>query len=403
MNQQLRDEMAERKQVEMERERLVEQLREANERLVVTSLRLQEQVEEARRRASQLETIIESIADGVFLCDKEGRIIDVNKAGLRLIGLSKKEETLLPLVDYLALLRLRHPDGRPIAMEELALSRALRGETIRGYEEIARHPQTKRDIYLLVSAAPVRDAEGNVIGAVEVISDITRMREFDKLIDEFISVAAHELKTPVAIMKGYAQALLRAVEEISPQRRKMLEAINRGADRIDRIVKDLLDISRLHVGRMELARERIDLSDLVEDVADRMALTTTRHRIRVVKAEPIVVEGDRARIEQVLINLLDNAIKYSPKGGDIDLTVAVRNHQAVVSVRDYGVGIPKEKQDHIFERFYRAHAGTPYDFGGMGVGLYISREIILRHGGKMWFQSEEGKGSTFYFSLPLPG
>ncbi|MCL5957772.1 MAG: PAS domain S-box protein [Chloroflexi bacterium] len=379
--------ITERKRAEAERERLLTEVEQL--------------AETAQQRASELEAVVESIADEVFVCDKEGRIVDLNQSALKLIGLTRKEEALRPMVDYLHLLKLRHPDGRPVNAEELASSRALRGEIVRDYEEIARELPTQRDVYLLVSAAPIRDLEGNIVGAVQVLSDITRIKELDRLKDQFISVAAHELKTPVAVMKGYAQALLRRVEEFPPQCRKMLGAINRGADRLDMIVKDLLDISRLHLGYLELAKERIELPKLVEEVVDRMALTTAKHRIRVVKAEPVLVQGDRGRLEQVLINLIDNAIKYSPKGGDIDLEVAVLDHDAVVSIKDYGVGIPKEKQGRIFERFYRAHIGTPYDYGGMGVGLSISLEIVSRHGGRMWFESEEGRGSTFYFSLPL--
>ena len=237
----------------------------------------------------------------------------------------------------------------------------------------------------------------------ELVINYTRIREVDKLKDEFISVAAHELKTPVTIMKGYAQALLRTTEDIPLPRCKMLDAINRGADRIDRIIVDLLDVSRLQLGHLELAKEGIDLPALVEDVRHRLASTTTEHHIRMVKAVPAVVQGDRDRLEQVLLNLIDNAIRYSPGGGEVDLEVAVRGDEAVVSVRDHGVGIPRAKQARIFERLYRAHTGTPYDYGGMGVGLYISREIITRHGGEMWFESEEGRGSVFQFSLPLRG
>lgn len=389
------------KRAELERERLLEQLQKVNEQLVVTSIRAKEQADAAQRRATELETIIDSLADGVFLCNKDGHIVDVNKAGLQLIGVGEKETPQRTLVDYLRLLNLRHPNGRPLAMEEMALARALEGEVVRNLEEIAQDLRTRRDINLLVSASPVRNREGEIVGAVEIVSDITRIRELDKLKDEFISVAAHELKTPVAIMKGYAQALLRLDKEMTVDRRRMLEAINRGAGRIDRIVKDLLDISRLHLGRLTMLTEKIDLSDMVDEVVARMALTTNKHRFTVVRTETALIQGDRERLEQALISLLDNAIKYSPQGGEVLVAIDIRDREAVVSVRDTGIGIPKEKQADIFQPFYRAHTGTPYDYGGMGVGLYISREIITRHGGKMWFESEEDKGSTFYFSLPL--
>ena len=222
--------------------------------------------------------------------------------------------------------------------------------------------------------------------------------------DLLIRVAAHELKTPVAIMKGYADLLLRGREQLPVASRGALEAIERGAVRIDDIVKELLDLSLLHLGQMELRRERVDLSALVEIVTGRMALTTHRHRIRVVESEPVVVQADRVRIEQVLGKLLDNAVRYSPRGGDVEVRLVVRDGAAVVSVRDRGIGIPTEKQARVFQRFYRPHTDTPYDYGGMGVGLYISREIVARHGGAMWFESTEGEGSTFCFRLPIqPG
>ena len=126
-----------------------------------------------------------------------------------------------------------------------------------------------------------------------------------------------------------------------------------------------------------------------------------KHRIRVVRATPVVVQGDRDRLQDMTMQLLENAVKYSPGGGDIDVAVDLLNDEATVSVTDHGVGIPRAKQARIFERFYRAHTGTPYDYGGMGVGLYIAKEIIQDHGGRMWFDSEEGHGSTFRFSLPV--
>ncbi len=355
----------------------------------------------SQQRASELEAILDGIADGVFVCDTEGRIIEVNDAAVRITGMSRAQYAHSQEAVLLQLLDLRHPDGRPIGKDELVLSRALSGEVIRGFEKVATNPQTHRQIHFLISAAPLKDREGRTFGAVAVLSDITSIRELDRLKDQFITVAAHELKTPVAIMKGYAQGLLRTSEDMPPSRRRMLEAINRGSDRIDSIVEDLLDISRLRVGHLELTKGRVDLPELVQEVVDRTDLTSPQHRVRVARTEPVVIHADRYRLDQVLTNLIDNAMRYSPVGGDIDVEVTVRDGQAAVSVRDYGVGIPKEKHKHIFERFYRAHTGTPFDYGGMGVGLYICKEIIARHGGKIWFESEEGKGSAFYFSLPV--
>jgi two-component system, OmpR family, sensor histidine kinase VicK len=236
---------------------------------------------------------------------------------------------------------------------------------------------------------------------VAVDRDVTEMVEFDLSKDQFIRVAAHELKTPIAIMKGYAQLLLRSSDKLPPAMIGSLAAVERGANRIDHIVNDLLDLSQLQVGRMDLKPEKIDLAELVEVVTQRVALTTKRHELRVLEAEPVVVRGDRTRLEQVLANLLDNAIRYSPRGGKIEVSLTVSDGTADVSVRDHGVGIPANKQARVFECFYRPHTDTPYDYGGMGVGLFVSREIVRRHGGTMSLVSKEGSGSVFSFRLPV--
>ncbi|MEW5848811.1 MAG: HAMP domain-containing sensor histidine kinase [Myxococcota bacterium] len=222
------------------------------------------------------------------------------------------------------------------------------------------------------------------------------MLEFDHLKDQFIEVAAHELKTPVAIMKGHAQALLRGI----PARPQFLQAISRGADRIERIVNDLLLLSALGLHKLELRTEPVDLGALVQASVLRAA-EGAGQRVRLGHADRALTRGDPKRLTQVVDQVLDNAVKYSPGGGDVEASVDVQDHQAVISVRDHGVGIPSSKQARIFERFYRAHSGTPYDSAGMGVGLYLAREIVALHGGRIWFESEEMRGSTFHIALPL--
>ncbi len=355
----------------------------------------------AGQRAAELQSVLENMIDAVFVCDLQGRITLTNEGGVRLLGLSSRAEVERGLGELIERLRIRHPDGRSVIPSELPLARALQGEAVTLEDELVYNSRLQRDIYLRSNASPLRDDRGRIVGAVQVARDVTELTELDRLKDQFITVAAHELKTPVTIMKGYAQALLRGDEGIPPERRKMLESVDHGANRIDGVVNDLLDISRLHQGQLELTKGKIDLAQLVGQVVERMAPTAAKHQLRVASAEPLVVEGDRDRLEQVVATLIDNAIRYSPSGGRIEIKVERGDHEAVLSVRDHGVGIPADRQARIFQRFYRAHTGTPYDYGGMGVGLYISREIVFRHGGRMWFESEEGKGSTFQFTLPL--
>lgn len=264
---------------------------------------------------------------------------------------------------------------------------------------------------------PSRDAAGRIVGVVSYSRDITERKraeeererllaeslELDRLKDQFLLVAAHELKTPLTIMRANAQALLRGADEVPPERHRMVDAVVRGCDRMNAIVQDLLDISRLQSGQLELRMERVALHEYVEQVIDRMSYLTPGRTVRIVSADPATVYADPEHLEQVLANLLDNAVRYSPGGGDVEVAVAAVDGQAVVSVRDRGVGIPIDRQNGVFQRFFRAHTQTPHDYGGMGVGLHISREIIARHGGRMWFESVENEGSAFYFSLPLRG
>lgn len=370
----LEKEIAERKQAEAERERLL----------------------------AELDAIIQNLPAGVFIHDLDGRVVRSNPAAGSIIGYSADELNLMA-AQRGAVLEWVKEDATPLRPEELPLFGALTGESpasvVAGFRRSGQAPWK----WIHLNSMPIRTSDGKGVGAITVFVDITALRELDQIKDEFIAVAAHELKTPIAIMKGYAQVLLMKGVDLSPKYRKIVNSINAGADRITRIVNDLLDISQLHQGQLHLALEIIDLPELVGEVADTMALTTDKHNIQVVRAEPVAVQGDRGRLEQVLVNLVSNGIKYSPGGGDIDLEVAVQGGEAVVSVRDKGVGIPNAKQDRIFDRFYRAHNSTPHDYGGIGVGLYIVREIVSRHGGRTWFESEEDKGSTFYFSLPLRG
>ncbi len=381
-------------------EDLTSRVKSANEQLVQANLQSQELATLAGRRAAELEAIIANIADAVFVCDPKGKITFINSAGQQMIGDHGQGE-VTSLVEYISALKPRHLDGQPIHRRDLAISKALRGEVVRGVEEIVLDARLRRDRYILASAAPVRDPEARFLGAVEVLSDITRMKELDLLKDQFITVAAHEIKTPVTAIKGFAQTLARTPDACAPKYRRAIETIVQQSDRIDALVKDFLDVSGMRWGRVKLSPERIDLTALVTEEVARKAATAPRHHLVVSRKDPVSVQGDRERLNQVLENLLDNAIKFSPQGGEVEVQVRREADRAVVSVRDHGVGIPKERQSHLFDRFYRAHIGTPYDYGGLGVGLYISREIVRQHGGEIWFESEEGKGSTFYFSLPL--
>jgi PAS domain S-box-containing protein len=351
---------------------------------------------EARHRTS-----LESMADALFLIDSRGKIVEANRASLKLLGLNVGR-TPADVRQLIELFDIRHPDGSRVTWEELPSQRALYGQTVRE-EEYQLRCMSGELLHISVTASPVVMGEGvRPELAVVVMRDLTELKRLERMRDEFLSTAAHELKTPITSIKGYAQLLNRwAPGGHEPREGKAFQVLNRQSDRLNELVQELLEVSRLQLGRLNLRRQRFDLCELVDEVLERMRGVSAQHRLVFEHDGPVTVDADWDRLDQVLSNLLDNAIKFSPDGGIIQVSVTTRDATAVVSVRDQGMGIPQERQGQLFERFYRAHEGLASDRGGMGIGLHLSEQLMQRHGGRLWFESEEGKGSTFSFSLAL--
>lgn len=354
----------------------------------------------SQARAGELRSVFDTMLEGVVVFDRKRCITQINQAARDLLARLGVSPALLEHPAELIKQLDGEATGRELGEEDLPVTRALAGEPSR---ITIRYPDTveRKEIHLTLGAAPLRNAEGAIVGALAVASDITEALELDRLKDQFIRVIAHELKTPVTIVKGYARAIADALgRELSPSIARMVDALNRGADRIDRMVCELLDAQQLAVGRLHIVEERIDLHDLVQEAVDTAARKTSRHRVRLLRAEPVTLSGDRERLREVMRILLDNAVRYSPAGGDVEVDLTVSDGGAVVAVHDQGVGIARARQPRIFERFYRAHTDTPYDFGGTGLGLYVAKTLVELHQGTMWFESTEGQGSTFSFRLP---
>lgn len=353
---------------------------------------------EVQRERGRLQAVLDTAPVGiVFLSAPDIRPLLSNKAAETILG-----RPLVPvgLGDMPGHYGIRRPSGEPFPPEDLPISRSLRGQISTGVEMLVSQP-SGRQVFILMNSAPLRDAEGEIVGVILAFQDITPIKEQERLRDEFISAAAHELRTPVTTIKGYAQLMRQWV----PYRRRqaeVVEAINTQTDRINRRVQEMLEGIRLRKAPPELLRVRFDLGELASEAVRRMQAMTDSHRLLLEIEGPAPVKADQERIEEVLVSLLDNAIKYSPKGGDIEVRVWTDKGEALVSVRDHGVGIPREREPHIFEPFYEAvPSGAPGYRGVVALSLYLSKLTIERHRGRIWFESEEGKGSTFYFSLPL--
>jgi PAS domain S-box-containing protein len=309
--------------------------------------------------------------------------------------------------------------GRACSPETWATVRAAsHGEAVYSHQEVIRQPGGKQ-IPVLVHAVPLSAAaqwqesdqpeETREILVLTIHQDVTPLKEAEYLKDEFIGVAAHELRTPMAVLKS-ASSMLRVQTarghgpQLADWQSEALQEIEQATNRLTDLTEDLLDVTRLQAGRLLLRRLPADLVALVNRVVAQLQTLSPHHRLNVQTAgAPLLVSLDSSRMEQVLLNIVGNAIKYSPRGGVVVVTVweEERRREANVSVQDEGIGIPLHQQAQIFGRFMRADNARAAGIHGSGLGLYLCRELVDGHEGRVWFQSTEGQGTTFFLTLPL--
>jgi signal transduction histidine kinase len=296
--------------------------------------------------------------------------------------------------------------------EEYILDKIGRGERVESFETIRRRKDGTL-INISVTISPIRNSSGRIIGASKIARDITQQKAAQEKLriysekleqlnyykDEFISLASHELKTPITVIRANLQLTQMALEN-SPDQAFVNKALL-SIDKLAALVSEMLDISKIQSGKLELHMMPFPAAQLVEDCIENIGIAHTSHEIiNQSDLEGVMIEGDQQRLEQVLINLMTNAIKYSPDGNRIILTAEVEGDQLHVSVKDFGIGIPADQMDKVFTRFFRVE-DLKKSYAGLGIGLYISKEIVERHNGRIWAESELGKGSTFHFTVPL--
>jgi two-component system, OmpR family, phosphate regulon sensor histidine kinase PhoR len=346
---------------------------------------------------AELRATVDGMADCVLVVDERGVIVEANRAAVTLVGASSKDEILGPLAEWGNRFHLRGRDGKPIAPREFAAMRVIAGEAVAQYEAVLRRSDGQ-EVFVSVAATPV-PRPGKRPLAVSVVRDVTAARRVEDMREEFLATAAHEFKTPLAVVKAYAQLMSRR----EPGEARALAVIQRQVDRLTRLLEDILESSRVRADDAGGGVDRFDLAALARAQAERLRPAAPAHLLRVDADGEVPVLADRQRIERVVANLLENAVRFSPQGGEVRIRVEAAAGEARLSVADHGIGIPADRQDQVFRRYYRAHHGTPEsDYSGLGLGLEVSRAVVEKHGGRMWFESAPGEGSTFHFGLPLP-
>lgn len=326
-------------------------------------------------------TLLDTLNEGIYMFDRQGRCLYVNHKGVEIVGKARDE-------------LLGKNVGEPFpehfgARFYVEAQRAIEENHSIGIE--IYHSLTKR--WLAIRYYP--SSEGLSI----LTLDITERKEFEQRKDDFINMASHELKTPVTALKGLTQVLIQQLTQAAmTEPVTLLTMIDAQIDRLTKLVDDLLNVSKIQAGHLEYDRSPVDIDALVRETTALLQTSTRTHRLNVRGATQTVIIGDKDRLRQVIINLITNAIKYSPQANCVDILLSSTAESVHIAVRDYGIGIPKTAQQHIFDRFYRVDNKT---IPGLGMGLYIAHEIVQYHGGKLTVESEEGKGSTFVISLPI--
>jgi PAS domain S-box-containing protein len=363
--------------------------------IAVYNAQLYERVSQEKRR---LDAILEYSADGVMILDSAHRIVVFNRA-------------LAQLSRWPAAEALGRSHDEVIRWARLETSIDLAGAVAGGWPLPLAHPLyvegdlRRRDggtISVGITYAPLFDREDRLVNIIADVRDVTRFRQADELKSVFISVVSHELKTPVALIKGYADTLRRKDARWDPDTmQESLTVIVEEADRLNQMIDNLLDASRLQAGALPLEMDQVAIDALAERVARLFRTQTEAHEIVVrFPADFPVVMGDMGRLEQVLNNLVSNAIKYSPDGGTIELSGRALPNEVIVTVSDTGVGIPLEEQAHVFERFFRGGWERDQNTPGAGLGLYLAKAIVEAHDGRIWVESHPGEGAAFSFAIP---
>ena len=363
------------------------------------AVRRQETLQKLTAEHTQHIAILESMIEGVAVVNHDGRVVFSNGAFLQILLQSGAASSV----------------SRPAATGRLLVEAVRQTELLNAVRQVLATGQrieneitvgTLRPRSFAVTVSPVRDAKesGATQGAVLVLHDITELRRLERVRRDFVANVSHEFKTPLTAIQGFAETLLGGALEDTANRERFITIIRDHSVRLARLTNDLLELTQIEAGKMDLDLRPMNICDLVGSCIETVHFQAEKklHAVEL-QCPPDLppVLADAGRIREVLLNLLENAVQYTPPGGHIDVSAAQRDSKIVVTVADDGIGIPRAEQERIFERFYRVDTARSREAGGTGLGLSIARHIVESHGGRIWLQSDVGEGSKFHFSIPI--
>lgn len=345
----------------------------------------------------ELVETIESLYAGLVMVNRSGRILQMNASAREIFGLSQEDITGGKTYDMVI---------KDEKVQEI-LRRALEEETGVAEEVTLADPDNPDQQHIFqVQSALVRNEVGDTIGTAAIFNDITEMRNVDKMKTAFVSTVSHELRTPLTSIKGFISTLVQDTEGYydNQTRHEFYTIIDTECDRLRRLIDDLLNVSRIESGRsLSVNITEFNIHDVVEKVMRTQKSYATKHTLKIDLDPkiPTQIQADEDKIEQILTNLVNNAIKYAPKGGDVTVHGKMMSPELIqMGVSDQGMGIPKEQLPKMFQRFHRVDNRDTREIGGTGIGLFLVKNLVEIHHGKIWIESEVGKGTTFFFTLP---
>lgn len=341
------------------------------------------------------EAIVDTVREPLVVLDENLKVITANKSFYKIFHVTKKD-TLRRSIYALGNGQWDNPKLKHLLNDILP-----KKSWFQNFEIEHDFPLIGRRIVLL-NARRLHQKNTNEQLILLAIEDITERRHIERQKDDFIGIASHELKTPVTSIRAYGQILQKHHLQTKDKKAAfLLSKMDKQLIRLNELVASFVNVYKLQTGKLKLRKKTFSLNELVDEVVGNFQYTLQSHSITKKDFSKTEIFADRTRISQVLINLISNAIKYSPQETNVVIQVATTKKEVTVSIEDFGMGIPKEEQLNVFERFFRAKGKREGSIPGLGLGLFISTEIVKQHKGKLWVKSTEGKGSTFYFTLPI--